>query len=96
MKHVLHLIALAALLAAASPAGAAGCYADYKAKQDNPLRLHYGVIELRGKCTRAAAQKEAAARLARSGWTLLNVISVFGPEGLEGRKANAGPYFLRF
>lgn len=96
MKHALHLIALAALIAAATPAGAAGCFADYKAKQDNPLRLHYGVIELRGKCTRAAAQQEAAARLARSGWTLLNVISVFGPKGLKGRKANAGPYYLRF
>jgi hypothetical protein len=27
---------------------------------------------------------------------LLNVLSVFGPEGLEERKASAADYFLRF
>jgi hypothetical protein len=35
-------LALSLFLAAAQPAAAA-CYADYKAKQDAPLRLHYGV-----------------------------------------------------
>ena len=28
--------------------------------------------------------------------SLLNVLSVFGPEGLGERKASAGDYFLRF
>mgnify|MGYP000689932782 CR=1 FL=1 len=86
------------LLAALSvqPAFAAGCYADYKAKQDQPLKLHYGVMELSGDCSKAAAEQEAAARLQRAGWILLNVLSVFGPEDLEKRKADAGSYFLRF
>jgi hypothetical protein len=34
-----------ALLLAALPAQAE-CYADYKAKQDNPLRLAYGVAQV--------------------------------------------------
>ncbi len=97
MRHALLILALA--LAVAVPpasAGADNCFADYKAKRDNPLRLHYGVMQLQGECTRAAAQAEVAARLARAGWTLLNVISVFGPEGLKGKKANAGKFYLRF
>lgn len=97
MKQFFFICALAMLhLAAASPAHAAECYADYKAKQDQPLRLHYGVVELRGDCSTSAAKAEVEKRLARAGWTLLNVQSVFGPEGLQKRKANAGKFFLRF
>lgn len=91
-------LALAALLASvlALPAQAA-CYADYKAKQDNPLRLHYGVMQVSdGACSPGAARAEMAPRLAAQGWTLLNVIGVFGPEGLDERKGNAGAYFLRY
>jgi len=96
MKRFLLPTMIAAALALASPAVAAPCYADYKAKQANPLRLHYGVIELSGACSRGAARGEVAARLKRGGWTLLNVISVFGPEGLDKRKRNAGSFYLRF
>ncbi len=83
-------------LALASPA-AAECYADYKAKQDAPLRLHYGVAQVSdGNCARGAAEGELAPRLAGNGWTLLNVLSTFGPEGLDERKESAGAYFLRY
>lgn len=96
MKHLALILALGLLAAAPGMARAADCYADYKAKQDSPLRLHYGVMQLSGACTKRAAQSELATRLARNGWTLLNVLTVFGPEGLEERKANAGSYYLRF
>lgn len=87
-------LALGLMLALALPAGAE-CYADYKAKQDDPLRLHYGVAQVQS-CDKAGAAAELADRLAAAGWTLLNVLSVFGPEGLEERKASAAEYFLRF
>lgn len=96
MKTLALPLALAALLAAPAMAPAAECYADYKAKRDSPLRLHYGVIHLTEGCAQAEARAEVQARLERAGWTLLNVVSVFGPEGLEQRKADAGPYYLRF
>ncbi|WP_420004326.1 hypothetical protein [Arenibacterium sp. LLYu02] len=97
MRHRYTLPALFLLAAlAAQPAFAAGCYADYKAKQDQPLKLHYGVMELTGDCTKSSAKEEVARRLQQAGWTLLNVISVFGSEGLEKRKADAGSYYLRF
>mgnify|MGYP003605472931 CR=1 FL=1 len=75
----------------------ADCYADYKAKQDAPLRLHYGVAQVSDAgCSPKAAKGELAPRLAAGGWTLLNVLSTFGPEGLSERKASAGEYFLRY
>ena len=95
MKQIAFSILAVALLAVAAPAQAQ-CFADYKAKQDNPLRLHYGVVQLQGPCSRRAARTEVASRIARGGWTLLNVVSVFGPEGLNERRDSAGPYFLRF
>ncbi|MFD2857057.1 hypothetical protein [Seohaeicola zhoushanensis] len=96
MKHIMRNLILAAAMALAQPAFAADCYADYKAKQGNPMRLHYGVMQLQGACQKSAAQAEVSARLAAQGWTLLNVVSVFGPEGLDQRRANAGEFFLRF
>lgn len=85
-----------ALLLALPGAASAQCYADYKAKQDKPLRLHYGVIQLQQGCSPGQARAETAQRLRQSGWILLNILSVFGPDGLAERKADAGPYFLRF
>lgn len=96
MKHLAHILALCLLCSAPGTARAADCYADYKAKQDSPLRLHYGVMQLSGTCAKEPAKSELSARLTQNGWTLLNVLSVFGPDGLEERKANAGPYYLRF
>ncbi|MFV1440026.1 MULTISPECIES: hypothetical protein [unclassified Phaeobacter] len=101
MKNLLISTALIAglaigMLSDTGPAAAAECYADYKAKQDAPLRLHYGVIQLGGGCSKPAAKAEISDRLLAAGWTLLNVLSIFGPDGLEQRKTDAGPYFLRF
>lgn len=87
-------VTLALLMA--SPVSAAECYADYKAKKDAPLRLHYGVVQLKGPCQKGAAKGEVASRIASGGWKLLNVLSVFGPEGLQQRKGDAGSFYLRF
>ncbi|MFQ5623649.1 MAG: hypothetical protein ACE5FS_09660 [Paracoccaceae bacterium] len=90
-------LGLVAALAAPGLA-AAGCYADYKAKKDNPLRLHYGVVQLSDKAcaNHRAAERAVARRLGAGGWKLLTVISIFGPEGLKQREDSAGQYFLRF
>ena len=74
----------------------AACYADYKAKRDNPLRLHYGVVEVRGDCTAGNAADQLRSALARDGWQLLNVVSVFDDAGLDQRRDSAGEYFLRY
>ena len=87
---------LALLVLAAAPAQAQ-CFASWKAKQDAPLRLIYGVSEVPDSaCSKKAAKVELAPRLAAGGWTLLTVVSVFGPEGLEQRKVSSGDFFLRY
>lgn len=96
MKTHILIPALTALALLAGPASAE-CYADYKAKRDNPLRLQYGVAELpAGACDASGAAAHLAPRLARDGWTLLQIMSVFGPEGLEERRESAGQYYLRY
>ncbi len=91
------VVSLMAVLAVPGMAGAA-CYADYKAKQDDPLRLHYGVIELPDAACgdRQAARAEIARRIDQGGWQLLSVEGIFGAEGLDQRRASAGSFFLRF
>lgn len=87
--------ALAALLLAGPALAQAPCYADYKARRDNPYELHYGVMKL-GSCNAETAEAELRTRLAQAGWTLLNLVSIFKADGLEQRKANAGANYLRF
>ena len=88
------MLIAATLLALGGPASAE-CFADYKAKQDGPLRLHYGVAQV-SACDRKAAKAELAPRLKAGGWKLLNIVSTFGPEGLNERQSSAGDYFLRY
>lgn len=96
MKTLSLIIAASLAMALAGPASAE-CYADYKAKQDDPLRLHYGVAQVSdGNCSPGAAKGELKPRLASAGWTLLNVLATFGPEGLGERQASAGDFYLRY
>lgn len=97
MTYLRSLSLAAAFLAGLAQAASAGCYADYKAKRDNPLKLHYGVIELpQSQCSKPAARDAISARIAASGWQLLTVVSIFDETGLAERKASAGSFFLRF
>ncbi|MBN9886722.1 hypothetical protein [Salipiger abyssi] len=87
------------LLALALPVTAqAECYVEYKAKQDSPLRLHYGIARLSGgDCPPKGAAAEALrGRLAQGGWTLLNVVGMSGSEPGDKKKANAGEFYLRY
>lgn len=97
MKPMFATLATALILTAT--AADAACYVDYKAKKDDPLRLHYGVMQVgEAACTEGAgaAQADVAQRLQAGGWTLLNVVSAFREDGLEQRRDSAADYFLRF
>ena len=90
-------LALAALVAGLAGPAAAACFADYKAKRDGPLELHYGTIEIPDSaCSVGAAAPVVASRIGADGWQLLSVVSVFGPEGLAQRERDAGAYHLRY
>ena len=66
----------AVLLASAAARAEAACYAEYKAKRDNPLELHYDVERVDDPCTIASARTQLEARLTARGMTLLKVLSV--------------------
>lgn len=83
------------LMLAAVPA-AAECFADYKAKRDDPLRLHYGVYRVAGACSADQAARELAPRLAADGWELLNIMGLFDEGGLAERRESAGDFYLRY
>lgn len=90
------LLAAAALAVLAGPLHAA-CFADYRARMDNPLRLHYGIVEVpQSACSVGAASSVVAGRLSAQGWQLVQVVSVFDDSGLASRRADAGQYYLRF
>ena len=90
------IIPLALTLLVLSGAAQAACFADYKAKRDDPLRLHYGIAEISGACSPEGATAELTPRLAADNWQLLSVEGVFDDTGLEERQHSAGEYYLRY
>lgn len=97
MKKPLIIIASVLAMLITGQAHAA-CYADYKAKRENPLKLHYGVVQVDiSPCTMSDTVTSLVQRkLQSSGWKLLQVQSVFTENGLGKRKKDAGQFFLRF
>jgi hypothetical protein len=102
MKNILKKIALVALIGftlTIPSLAAADCFVDYKAKQNSSgLKLHYGVMKLSSTdCPdNTTAQQDVSNRLAKGGWTLLTVISMFDQSGLTQRQATADAYFLKY
>lgn len=92
----LAIVALSVGLLSIGTVASADCYADYKAKRDYPLKLHYGIMRINGDCSKSAAIDQVTKRLSSNGWTLLNVLSVFDEAGIDKRKDSAGKFFLRF
>lgn len=74
MNRTAHIIA-AAVTGTAVFAGAAqaACEVEYKAKQDNPLKLYHHVTTVNAPC--ASAEAALRAELAARGLTLLKIMS---------------------
>ncbi len=88
------ILAALVALALAAPSDAA-CYVEYKAKRDNPLRLHYGIVQLDDRSCRNPAPA-VARRIAAGGWQLLTVMGVLSRAEAERRRSDAGAYYLRY
>ena len=76
MKNFMISIVATLILTLSTQAANAACYAEYKAKRDNPLELFYDVAQVGGKCTIADATQRLKKQLAKQGLTLLKVLSV--------------------
>jgi uncharacterized protein YcnI len=75
MKRITHIFATVMALSLVPAAAQAACTVEYKAKQDNPLRLTVGTLQVTS-CDPTKAAAEVRAHLAQQGWTLLKVLSV--------------------
>jgi len=98
MRNMMISLLVASLTFTSVNGAMAACFADYKAKQEDPLRLHYGVIEVGVQPCRMsrAVSNTVSKRVAAGGWMLLQVESVFDETGLEAKKRDAGEFYLRF
>ena len=96
MQMKTFLMALTAALFLALPA-AAQCYADFRVR-DGGWDIRFGVSQVPDAACGdiSAARRHIEPRVERDGWILLDVLSTFGPEGLQTRRANAGDLFLRY
>jgi hypothetical protein len=94
---MLRPIAIAALLLV-STIGAAGaaCLVDYKAKKEDPLQLHYGIIAIEDDAACEDPDEVVAERIAVDGWQLLTVMGKLTEEEAEQRQTDAGAYYLRY
>ena len=91
-------IGMATGLIALLPAIAqAECYVSYKAKRENPLKLHFGVAAVPDSaCSKSAASAALAPRLAKDGWILLTIAAMVDETELEALKDSAGAFFLKY
>ncbi|WP_370312155.1 hypothetical protein [Sagittula sp.] len=73
MKRILApaLVAIALLTPALA---SAACSVEYKAKQDDPLRLDHGTIVIDACESDAQVEREVRTRLAAQGWILLKIL----------------------
>lgn len=76
MTHYITRPALAAVFVFVANVAFADCTVEYKAKQDDPLRLEQAEMEVSGPCTVEAVTPKVEEELEAKGWTLLKVISV--------------------
>lgn len=91
MKHIIALLISASFGTAAN----AECFVEYKAKQDDPLTLHYGWMKFDTPCP-ADLKQQTEDRLTIAGWSLLSVVSTSANEPDAKSKEDAGEFFLRY
>ncbi|MFZ7093511.1 hypothetical protein [Primorskyibacter sp. 2E233] len=97
MKNTLAPLLIALVTLGLPAAAQADCFVEYKAKQDSPLRLHYGILAIKGSCPLAPqAASTAQARLSAGGWVLLNVLGLSEQSPTAQMRSNAGDYYLRY
>ena len=72
------------------------CFILYKAKKDNPLKLHLGLIKINGPCLNRNIETIISSRLNPSGWLLLKIVNI--SESIEAKKMERelGDYFLKY
>jgi hypothetical protein len=79
-----------------SQAQATQCFVLYKAKKDNPLKLHLGLMQINETCTMKNIDTKINNRLNSYGWTLLQIVTATENVKIEKMKRDLGDYFLKY
>jgi len=72
------------------------CFILYKAKKDDPLRLHVGLMEIEQKCTNADLEVLAEQRLRSDGWLLLKIVDRLQRTDTKKIESDLGEFFLKY
>lgn len=77
MKHaMITLTLLCGMLLGATTGAHAACSVEYKAKQDDPLKLFHDVAVVPGPCDEGTVRTQLQSKLSEQGLVLLKVMSV--------------------
>jgi hypothetical protein len=68
----------------------------YKAKKDNPLKLHLGLIQINGQCSDHDVEGITNKRLSSTGWKLLQIVTASGNIDTKKMESDLGDYFLKY
>ena len=79
-----------------SAAYANECFVLYKAKKDNPLKLHLGLIQINGQCSAHDVEGITSKRLSSTGWKLLQIVKASSKIDTEKMESDLGDYFLKY
>ena len=72
------------------------CFVLYKAKKDNPLRLHLGLMEIERQCTDVDIEALSQQRLKSDGWSLLQIVDRSQKIDTKNIESDLGEYFLKY
>ena len=72
------------------------CFVLYKAKKDNPLKLHLGLMQVNKPCSGKSLEIVVSNRLNPSGWLLLKIVNTIESVETEKMKSELGDYFLKY
>ena len=79
-----------------SAAYANECFVLYKAKKDNPLKLHLGLIQINSQCSNHDIEGITSKRLSSTGWKLLQIVKVSSNVDTKKMESDLGDYFLKY
>lgn len=79
-----------------SAAYANECFVVYKAKKDNPLKLHLGLMQISGQCLIQDIEGITSRRLDSTGWKLLKIVKTSSNIDAEKMEKDLGDYFLKY
>ncbi len=77
-------------------ASANNCFILYKAKKDNPLRLHVGIMEIERQCVDTDIEVLSQQRLKPDGWSLLQIVNRLQKIDTKKLESDLGEYFLKY